>query len=324
MTLLANNLEAERIAFLALGSINGVGHETLKRISQSNTSFLSIIETDDAEEVRKILVRSGLDSGEHSDQLWHQARLRALDVAAKRYRELSEANVSIIFANENDFPQQLFDLKDVPPWLFIQGNVNVLSQPSITVVGSRKASYDGIWLTQYVGHWLAEFGIPSVSGLADGVDHEIHRVSVNANVPTIAFLGTGIFTDYPKGSDYLRRAIIDGGGAIATEYLTNEGYSATNFVRRNRLQAALGKVLIPTEWSLKSGTAHTVRYAKTLNRPIAFLRTPIQSEFNWVPTELSANNGFFTIPTDQNDFVSFLEIKLKQVQKPKVSQLKLL
>src|SRR3546814_7184259 len=78
--------------------------------------------------------------------------------------------------------------------------------------------------------------------------------------------------DYPKGSGRLRDHILGTGGTIVSEYLPMASYSAENFVQRNRLQAALGRILIPAEWNRRSGTAHTVRFATSLGRPIACLR----------------------------------------------------
>lgn len=319
-----SHFDAERIAFLALGAIKGVGFETLRRIAVSGKSFQNVLELDDVAEVQKLLGRSELQSTGDTEKVWRETRTQALSNAQRRCEELAFSNVSIMFPGDADFPSQLNDLRNAPRWLFVQGSREVLSKRSISVVGSRKVSKDGVWLTQYVGHSLSEFGVPTVSGLADGVDQLIHGASIDAGVPTIAFLGTGIFTDYPKGSERLRNEILASGGAIATEYLLKEGYSAANFVRRNRLQAALSRLLIPTEWATKSGTAHTVRFAHELSRPIAFLRTPAQPSLGWVPREYEANNGFFTLPKQQETFVKFVASYLSREPELKVTQLKLL
>ena len=324
LTISADHFDAERLAFVALGAIKGVGFETLKSIASSNKSYQSVIELDDASEVRSILGRSSISSQESSDADWRNTRKKALENANRKCEELALSNVSILFRKDCGFPRQLDDLNDTPHWLFVQGDPKVLSRPSISVVGSRKVTEDGVWLTKYIGHCLTEFDAPTVSGLADGIDQEIHIASIKAGVPTIAFLGTGIFSEYPKGSDRLRREIIDSGGAVATEYLMKESYNASNFVRRNRLQAALGKLLIPTEWAVKSGTAHTVKYAHTLTRPIAFLRTPSQASLDWVPREYLRKNGFFTIPSDQSAFFTFVSKQLKAEVKANTKQLNLL
>jgi DNA processing protein len=92
-----------------------------------------------------------------------------------------------------------------------------------------------------------------------------------------------------------------------TEYLPQETYSAENFVRRNRLQAALSQVLVPIEWAARSGTAHTVRYAASLRRPIAGLRLP-----DWHKDRITFTNGAaamattFTIPGQEAEFRQFI------------------
>src|SRR5699024_12420350 len=50
------------------------------------------------------------------------------------------ANTHIIKKGEDKYPQQLADTKEAPLFLFVNGQVNLLYQKSICVVGSRKAS----------------------------------------------------------------------------------------------------------------------------------------------------------------------------------------
>ncbi len=98
--------------------------------------------------------------------------------------------------------------------------------------------------------------------MASGIDQIIHKNSLRFDIKTIAFIGTGILLNYPSGSEKLRQEIHQKGGAIVSEYLPHDSYSAANFVHRNRLQAGLARVVIPVEWQEKGGTAHTVRFAK--------------------------------------------------------------
>ena len=126
--------------------------------------------------------------------------------------------------------------------------------------------------------FLAGNNLATVSGLAHGIDQTVHVESLRYGLPTIGVLGTGILSNYPKGSEELRDSIVQAGGAIITEYLPNQSYSAENFVRRNRLQAALGDVLIPCEWAIKSGTAHTVKFAKKYNKKIINAYLPFSLE----------------------------------------------
>ena len=230
--------------------------------------------------------------------LWKQS--------VKFYREeLQSKNINVIHFKQNIFPQSLREIPDPPKWLFVQGNLSVLHKPSIAIVGTRNPSEDGKFLAHYVGKSLSQFNdIVTVSGLANGIDQIIHRQSIRFNVPTVAFIGTGILLNYPNGSEELRQEIIANGGAIISEYLPNQSYSAENFVRRNRLQSGLSDVVIPVEWTIKGGTAHTVRFAYEAQKSIICLRLPDWGDSH---TELDLAQSWdakiFTIPSDESKFI---------------------
>src|SRR5262249_19695719 len=129
----------------------------------------------------------------------------------------------------------LFDLPNPPYWLFVRGKSEPLNRPALAVVGTREPSEDGIFLARYVSACLPYWDAPTISGLAAGIDQQVHEYSLRFKWPTIAVLGTGILSDYPKGAMDLKERIVANGGAIISEYLPYESYSAQNFVMRNRL-----------------------------------------------------------------------------------------
>ncbi len=262
--------------------------------------FHEVFETDDTEDALRYLRRHGARVAGEPGADWRAVRERALQRANEQIERFAKDRVAVVFIGDPDYPPQLLDLASPPPWLFVQGDTSTLKQPALTVVGSREPSREGLWLSDYVGHCLGDWGAATVSGLANGIDQSIHEASIAANVPTIAFLGTGIQNDYPKGSEDLRNRIIEAGGAIATEYLPSESYSRANFVQRNRLQAALGRILIPVEWAAKSGTAHTVRFATELGRPITTLKIPSWPHDRVPHAGESSKN--FTLPGDGLEF----------------------
>jgi DNA processing protein len=297
----------EQLAFLALASIRGVGYWTLAHMASAGVGFSEFLRTDSSEEASSSLRRFGARLENKADANWREVRDRALDRAARALEQLSATGTRIVMVGDAGFPKSLKDLPDPPAWLFIRGNQSILGEPSLAAVGTREPSDDGMWLCRFVGLCFEHWQSPTVSGLATGVDQIVHEMSLRARVPTIAVLGTGIFSDYPKASTSLRERILDQGGSIITEYLPNDSYSAENFVRRNRLQAALGRVLIPIEWAARSGTAHTVRYAGKLGRPIAGLRLP-----DWPGDRVIFANGAaktaatFTIPGQEEEFRRFV------------------
>ena len=315
--------QSEQIPLLALSSLKGVGYWTLFRLKKDGLSLQEILDRREGAEVAEILRKRGAKIAETSED-WPSTAARAIERAHKLQEDLEADGIRVVMKGDPNFPPRLLDLDDTPQWLFVRGSVKVLAEPSIAAVGTRKPTEDGEWLSRYIGMNLRDWNAPTVSGLAAGMDQLIHQYSIRMGVPTIAILGTGIRTEYPKGSWRLADEIVGRGGAVVTEYLINETYSGENFVRRNRLQAALSKVLIPVEWSQKSGTAHTVSYAGRLKRPIAGLRLP-----DWPVDRVGFPPSFggarvFCVPRDQQAFFRFVEDGLRASSAGPSDQLSLL
>lgn len=257
---------SEKVAFLALASVKGIGFWTIHKIAQSGAGYKDLLKEPEKAGLEKIFKEAGFEGFEGQEKLWNVGLVSA--------RNLAASAVILLFKNEPGFPPKLRKIPDAPEWLFVQGNVENLAKHAVAIVGTRKPSDDGLFLTRYVVSSLAKSGFATVSGLALGIDQIAHSESMRYQLPTIAVLGTGILQNYPKGSEPLRSKILHSGGTVITEYLPEQSYSAENFVRRNRLQAALGDILIPAEWQIKSGTAHTVRFAHKYEKRIINVYLP--------------------------------------------------
>ncbi|SFS24137.1 DNA protecting protein DprA [Pseudomonas sp. NFACC42-2] len=274
----------EKIAFLTLSSLKGVGFWTLYKLAKSGVSFKEVLKDPEGKLVDKIYDGSDgvVSITEQQDALWQ----KGLSLA----RSLFADNIRLIFKDEIGFPPKLRNIPDAPYWIFVQGDLAPLFCKSVAIVGTRQPSDDGVFLSKLVLAALVKFKCVTVSGLAMGVDQLAHQGSLRYALKTIAVLGTGILGNYPKGSEELRRRILDGGGTIVSEYLPHQSYSAENFIRRNRLQAALCDLLVPVEWGIKSGTAHTVRFAAKYEKAIVNLYMPLT--YNSKP-ELSYSESQF-------------------------------
>ncbi|MFV2948682.1 DNA-processing protein DprA [Pseudomonas japonica] len=257
---------SEKVAFLALCSLRGVGFSTLHKWAVSQASFKDVLRNPSKFGIERLLDPSDANLDVVLSDIWQ----RGLELA----RTLSSMGIRVIFKNELVFPQRLRDISSPPEWIFVQGNLENLYGPTVGVVGTRKPTDDGLFLARMVVSSMCSVPVATVSGLASGIDQLAHIESLRCNIPTVAVLGTGIFDNYPKGSEALRRAIVGAGGTILTEYLPYQSYSSENFVSRNRLQAALSDFLLPVEWKVKSGTAHTVRFARSYGRKVVSVRLP--------------------------------------------------
>lgn len=308
-------------ALLALNSVHGVGFHTLRRFAATQDSLADVFQAIDYDEFRsKLLAVGGKLPAECPDR-WDAYRDNLIQKGKSEHKRLSDRGVRIFLRKETSFPCAFNALRTPPQWIFVEGDTQLLNRPAIAIVGSRDPSDDGEFLTHYAVSCLFQSGIVTISGLANGIDQQVHRLSLKYHIPTLAILGTDIDSDYPRGAQTLRRRIVESGGAVITEYLPGQGYSKENFVQRNRLQAALGCALVPTEWRIKSGTAHTINFAHELGRPILFLRTPgnrNEPEFRFAESRLAA--PVFTVPSDHENIMSFLAAAIDSgsALKPKI------
>jgi len=311
----------EALSFLTLAAIRGVGHKTLTDLADTGHRFADVL----ADAPAALLPRRAGANRDSSPVDWAMALSEAQVHALAMRDRLTKLGVQLLFRDDPCFPRALLELERPPHWLFIQGSMAPLAMPAVAIVGTRKPTEDGLFLARYVGACLADWNAATVSGLAVGIDQLAHESSLRAGVPTIAVLGTGILDNYPKGSGAVRQRILDAGGTIISEYLPHATYSADNFVQRTRLRAALGRVLIPVEWARRSGTAHTVRFATALTRPIACLRLA-----DWPGDRLLLELGLgqetgevFTVPREHDAFDRFIRVALGIAAQPVVGQLSL-
>ena len=260
---------------VALGLVTGVGHVTVKALVDAFDGDLSRVWKCDPERLGAILAKARTPSAHAVVKLIQESGQEVWDAGKKALEEMERHHVHVL--QRNLLPDRLSAIPDDPPrWLFIEGNAELLKRgPVVAVVGTRSASEEGIEATRRVCKVLARYPeISLVSGLAEGIDATAHASSVSFGTPNIAFLGHGINHVFPASTAKERHAILEKGGAVATEYLPDEKFQKAYFVRRNRLQAALADLVIPVQAESKSGTAHTVNYAKAYGRQLVGVRWP--------------------------------------------------
>ncbi len=139
---------------------------------------------------------------------------------------------------------------------------------SVAIVGTRAASAHALSFTEALAFELAQAECTIVSGGARGIDAAAHRGALNAGKATVAVLGSALQKPYPKHHLTLFKEIIER-GALVSEYPDpNAPMFASNFLNRNRLIAALAKIVIVVEAPEKSGALSTAAWARQLGLPI--------------------------------------------------------
>ncbi|WP_293268412.1 DNA-processing protein DprA [Neptunomonas sp.] len=182
--------------------------------------------------------------------------------------QLERLNIQCLLADDAAFPSLLRDAPDHPVMLFLQGNIDALHLPMISVVGSRKASAAGLRHAYQFSKALSMGGFVVTSGLALGIDGAAHQASVDLCLPTVAVMGTGSDRIYPHRHKKLAEKILDTGGALVTELLPGSGPLAAHFPRRNRIISGLSTGVLVVEAALKSGSLITARMALNQGREV--------------------------------------------------------
>jgi DNA processing protein len=166
------------------------------------------------------------------------------------------------------YPKALRHSSSPPKRLFYRGNLKLLKRKLLSVVGTRKMSNLGAQEARRLVNFCAEFGLVTVSGMAQGVDETVHKGCLEAAVPTIAVLHSWERAGHP-----LAQEIIAAGGLILSEKGTQDQYTKSDFPMRNRIIAALSLATVVIEAPVDSGSMITARAALREGRDV-FVAAP--------------------------------------------------
>lgn len=181
---------------------------------------------------------------------------------------MKKNNIDIININEKYYPEKLKNIYDPPISLYIKGNKKILNNKNISIIGCRDYSEYGEKSAKYFSYNLAKNGNTIVSGLAKGIDTFSHIGTIIADGKTIAILGNGLDTIYPKENIEIANKIIKKGGAIISEYPLGTKPDRINFPARNRIVSGISDAIIVIEAKEKSGTLITVDFALEQGRDV--------------------------------------------------------
>ena len=201
------------------------------------------------------------------DQSASLLRQAEMDEVRQELAWLHKPNNHLLTWHDALYPPQLKLIPDPPMVLFVKGDLNCLLLPQLAVVGSRNATQSGLNNARAFSADLAAKGLVITSGLAAGVDAAAHQGALDGGGQTVAVMGTGINTIYPKQNQQLAKDITHH-GAVVSELPFNMPPHAGNFPRRNRLIAGLSLGTLVIEAARKSGTAITARLSMESNRPV--------------------------------------------------------
>lgn len=194
--------------------------------------------------------------------------------AEEEFRAANRAGMRVITWFDPLFPPALREIADPPCMLYVSGDVSLLANPGVAVVGARECTALGLEAARRISSQLSRIGITVVSGLALGIDRQAHLGGLSGIGGSIAVLGCGLDVDYPYDNLDVRRAL-DAKGLVVTEFGPGVTPRAGNFPFRNRIISALSLGVLVAEAARNSGSLITARLAAEQGREVFALPGPL-------------------------------------------------
>ncbi|MBM4223412.1 MAG: DNA-protecting protein DprA [Gammaproteobacteria bacterium] len=180
---------------------------------------------------------------------------------------LQRQQITVIGADEADYPPQLRQIPGAPAVLFLLGNRTALHEPQLAMVGSRHPTANGARTARDLAFHFASHGLAITSGLAVGIDAASHGGALAAEGITIAVCATGLDRLYPEAHAGLAERI-QARGALLSEFPPGTPPIARHFVQRNRLISGLSLGVLVVEAAARSGSLTTARHAGEQGREV--------------------------------------------------------
>ncbi|MCF6147348.1 MAG: DNA-protecting protein DprA [Candidatus Kuenenia sp.] len=258
-------------AILRLHMTKGIGVRTYHTLVERFGSVSEIFQATKAEleklpGIGEKIAHSILEESRHIDI--HQE----IDLAEKN-------NIQIIPYTSAEYPQHLKNIYDPPLILYVKGSLMETDVIALAIVGARRCTYYGLSQAERFARQLAQKGFCIISGMARGIDTAAHRGAISSTGRTIAVLGCGLGSVYPKDNTALSEKIIQH-GALISEFPINTPPDYRNFPPRNRLISGLSLGVVVIESTLKSGSLITAQWALEQGKEVFALPGNVDSLYS--------------------------------------------
>ena len=194
-------------------------------------------------------------------------KMKKIDLIKKYEDYINKNGIKVININDKLYPEKLKKIYDPPVVLFAKGNIELLKEKGVAIVGSRDANEYGLKQSYDFAYNLAENNVTVISGLAKGIDKMAHLGALKADGNTIAVIGSGVDIIYPVENYGVYQEIFTK-GLVLSEFIVGTKPLASNFPMRNRIISALSDGVLVVQARKKSGAMITVDFALEYGKEI--------------------------------------------------------
>lgn len=185
-------------------------------------------------------------------------------------------DVILVKKGDKVYSKLLANTNDAPPFLFLKGNVHLLDEKSVCVVGSRNASNESMKKTERIVKSLIKRNIVVNAGLAKGIDTATHKSALENGGRTIAVIGTPINQYYPKENKELQKEIEEK-GLVISQFPPCNIVNRWNFPIRNATMSGISLATIIMEAGETSGALKQADYALKQGRDVLIPQSAIDN-----------------------------------------------
>lgn len=263
--------EASLTGWLTLQAIDGVGDRTILKLIQTFGSPDAVLGAtlDD-------LVGAGC-SPELAESVRRGPEASMRRQIDRQVKVVERFKIQTVTFFDRSYPARLKTIPDPPPLLYVSGSLSPKDEVAVAIVGGRRATPSGRFITEEIAKDLAGCGVTIVSGLARGIDAAAHRGALMGKGRTIAVLGCGIDRTYPSEHHTLRRNI-EPHGAVISELPIGAAPQSHHFPRRNRIISGLSLGVLVGEAATDSGSLITAKLALEQGREVFAVPGSVKEE----------------------------------------------
>jgi DNA processing protein len=298
------------IGLIALSELRGIGPAFIKKAVSKR--FFNTTDTIDA--IKEITT---INNKPFEEKIIYEAVERAKKIVSK----CKEEDISIIEVTSKYYPILLKEIKDPPAVIYCKGNLDLLYNKTVCIIGTREPNENGAKIAERIGSFYSKSDWAICNGLAEGIDNFSIQSNEKIHNKIIGILAGGL--NFNNKKTLLKKTTenaqktLEHGGLLVSEMPPDKKEDTFTVVKSCRIQSGFSNGLILIQSSLLGGSRFTVKSFCETHRPIAVIH-PVQSDFD-LP---SYNANREIILHYKNGLSKFTEIKEDKIQASKIFVLK--
>ncbi len=294
------------IGTIALSELKGIGPAFVKKVVSKNTF-------EAANTIQIIKEVTAANNKQFDDDTVYEAVEKANDIVFK----CREEGITIIEFTSEDYPTLLKEIKDPPSVIYCKGNLDLLYNKTVCIIGTREPNGNAIKISERIGSFYSNSSWVICNGLAEGVDNYSIKSNDKIHSRVIGIMAGGL--NYNTKKTLLKKTAengektIESGGLLVSEMPPDKKEDTFTVVKSCRIQAGLSNGLILIQSSLDGGSRFTTKSFCETHRPIAVIN-PVETDFE-LPT-YNANKEI--ILNSKKGLSKFTELREDKIQTSKI------